>query len=229
MVVYTGGFSPQDSATAADALARDRLRHPRRAERGADLGDRRRGDGLPADAHHVRPRPSTPSATASARPICPGVDTRRVVLIAFAISGGLQRLRRRAARRLCVQGGAVDGRRLPAAVDRRGRAGRHLDPRRPRLLSRHGRGRHPDHAAAVDPVGHADAGGRPTDHLRRRDRRHAAALRPRARVRLRPAIAETAAGTWPRHRGSARQVPAAWPPAPAASGADRSCPRQPES
>ena len=112
-----------------------------------------------------------------------GVDTRRVVMIAFAISGGLARLRRRAARRLCLEGGAVDGRRLSAAVDRRRGARRHLDPRRPRHLSRHRRRRHPDHAAAVDPVGDADAGGGPADHLRRRHRRHAAALRPRAEAR----------------------------------------------
>ena len=34
MVVYTGGFSPQDSRLAGDALSRDRLRHSGHAERG---------------------------------------------------------------------------------------------------------------------------------------------------------------------------------------------------
>ena len=33
MVVYTGGFSPQDSAPAADALPRHRLHHSRRSQR----------------------------------------------------------------------------------------------------------------------------------------------------------------------------------------------------
>ena len=50
-----------------------------------------------------------------------------------------------------------------------------------RHLSRHHRRRHPDHAAAVDPVGDADAGGGTADHLRRRHRRHAAALWPQPR------------------------------------------------
>ncbi len=38
MVVYTGGFSPQDSATGGDALSGDRLCHSGRSECGHHLG-----------------------------------------------------------------------------------------------------------------------------------------------------------------------------------------------
>ena len=180
MVVYTGGFSPQDSATGAMRYLATGFTIP----------------GVPnavliwaligAAMVFVLTRTTFGRAVygignRERAAYLSGIDTRRIVMIAFAVSGGLSALGGVLAGRLCVKGRAVDGRRLSPAGDRGGGAGRHLDPRRPRFLSRYRRGRHPDHAAAVDPVRHADAGGRPPDHLRRGDRRHAAALRPGAR------------------------------------------------
>ena len=133
MVVYTGGFSPQDFATDAMRYIATGVPRSGRAERLDHLGHRRRRDRLPADAHHLRPRRSTRIGNRERAAYLSGVNTRRVVLIAFAISGGLSRLRRRPAGRLCLQGRASDGRRLSAALDRRRGAGRHVDPRRARL------------------------------------------------------------------------------------------------
>ena len=56
MVVYTGGFSPQDSASPAMRYLATGFAHARRAECGHRLGRHRRRDGLPADAHDLRPR-----------------------------------------------------------------------------------------------------------------------------------------------------------------------------
>ena len=140
---------------AADALARHRLRHlgvPNAVIVWAVVGA---GAVFLLDAHDLRPRRlrhRQPRARrlSLGRPHAARGDDR---LRHLRRAGGL---RRRAARRLRLQGGAVDGRCLPAAGDRRRGARRHLDPRRARQLSRHRRRRHPDHAAAVDPVGHAD-------------------------------------------------------------------------
>src|SRR3546814_693229 len=68
---------------------------------------------------------------------------------------------------------------LPRSSTRPRRRGarRHPHPRRPRQLPRHRRRRHPHLAAGLHPLGHADARGRTTDHLRLRHRRHAAGLR----------------------------------------------------
>ena len=160
MVVYTGGFSPQDFASPPMRYLATGFAVPGRAERRPGLGADRRGDAVFLLTRTTFGRAVYGIGNRERAAYLSGIDTRRVVMIAFAISGGLARLRRRAARRLCLEGGAVDGRRLSAAGDRRGGARRHLDPRRPRLLSRHRRRRDPDHAAAVDPVGDADAGSR---------------------------------------------------------------------
>ena len=94
-----------------------------------------------------------------------GIDTRLVVIGAFMLSGFLRRDRGRAARRLCGQGGAGDGRRIPAPVDRGGRAGRHQRTRRARHHARHGRGRAAHHLPGRDAHRGADARGWPPDHL----------------------------------------------------------------
>ncbi len=145
MVAYTGGFSPQDSASAAMrfiATGEIVFGIPKAlivwAVIGAGavflftrttfgraiyaIGNRERAAYLSGHRHPAR-----------------GDDRLRHL-------GRALGLRRRAAGRLCQQGGAGHGRCLSPALDRRRRAGRHLDPRRPRLLSRHGRRRDPDHA-----------------------------------------------------------------------------------
>ena len=176
MVVHTGGFSPQDSSSPAmRALATGDLVAglPNALIVWAVIG---------AGAVFLLNRTTFGRAVygignRERAAYLSGVPTQRIVLIAFAHRRRPLRLRRRAARRLRQQGCAGHGRRLSVAGDRRGGARRRLDPRRPRQLYRHGRGRHPDHAPAIDPVGHADAGRWAPDHLRRRHHRDAAALR----------------------------------------------------
>ena len=90
MVVHTGGFSPQDLVLARDA------RHsptgdlvfglPNALHR---LGGRRRRRRSSCSTARPSAARSTASATASAPPISPAIDTQRVVLVAFAIAGGL--------------------------------------------------------------------------------------------------------------------------------------------
>ncbi len=87
-----------------------------------------------------------------------GVDAKRVVLICFVIAGGCSAAGRHPARRLGEPLVPGDGRSLSASGHRRGRARRRQRARRQGPLSRHGRRRRPDHAAAVDPVGPAAAG-----------------------------------------------------------------------
>jgi ribose transport system permease protein len=87
-----------------------------------------------------------------------GIDTRLVTVAAFAVCG------------------AVDGRCVPVAGDRRGRARRHVDSGRSGFVPRHRGWRDPHHAAAVDPFSRADAGGGASDHLRRGDRGDVAAV-----------------------------------------------------
>ena len=123
MVVYTGGFSPQDSASPVMRWLATGFAIP---------GCRTR---CWSGWRSARRRCSCSTRTTFGRAVygignseraayLSGVTTRRVVLIAFAIAGAAWRLRRRAAGRLCLEGGAVDGRRLSLAVDRRGGAGR---------------------------------------------------------------------------------------------------------
>ena len=157
MVVHTGGFSPQDVVVAGDALHRDRatrvLGIPNALLVWAVVGAAavflltRTTFGRTVYAIGNRERAAYLSGARTRHRRDGGVRDR----------GRPVGVRRRAARRLREQGGAGDGRPVPAARDRRRRARRHLDPRRPRQLPRHRRRRHPDHAAAVDPVGDADA------------------------------------------------------------------------
>ena len=89
MVVYTGGFSPQDSAPPAMRWLATGFADPGAAERHPGL-DRARAPAWcscsPAPSSAGR---STASATASGRPISRASPTRRVVMTAFALSGGL--------------------------------------------------------------------------------------------------------------------------------------------
>jgi ribose transport system permease protein len=87
-----------------------------------------------------------------------GIDTQRVVMFAFAISGGLSAFGGVLLAGYASKAAQAMGDASSPALDRRRGARRHLDPRRPRLLSRHGRRRDPDHLAAIDPVGDADGG-----------------------------------------------------------------------
>jgi ribose transport system permease protein len=66
-----------------------------------------------------------------------GIKTQRVVLIAFALSGALSAFGGVLLAGYATKAYAGDGRSLPAAGDRRRGAGRHVDPRRTRHLSRH--------------------------------------------------------------------------------------------
>ena len=107
-----------------------------------------------------------------------GVPTRAVLVAAFALCGLCSGLARRAAGRLLDQGLSGHGRRLPAALDRGRGDRRYPHPGRSGPLRRHGRRHDPDHAAFVGIVGDADARGRPPDHLRLGDHRHAAGVCP---------------------------------------------------
>ena len=123
MVVHTGGFSPQDFGLAGDALHRDRRRRVRPAQRADRLGGHRRRRDAAAQPHDVRPRglrDRQPRARdLSFRRRSAAGDADRVHDFRRAV-----RVRGRAARGLCVQGRAGDGRSLSLARDRRRRAGR---------------------------------------------------------------------------------------------------------
>ncbi len=182
MVVHTGGFSPQDSSSPAmRALATGDLAFglPNALIVWAAVG---------AGAIFLLTRTTFGRAVygignRERAAYLSGVDTQRIVLIAFAIAGGLS-----AFGGVLLAGyaskaaqGMGDAYLLPAiaAVVLGGAS----------ILGGRGSyfgtvaGRDPDHAAAIDPVGGADAGRRPPDHLRRRNHRHAAGLRARARAR----------------------------------------------
>ena len=155
MVVHTGGFSPQDSASAAMRFLATGFIIPNLpnavlvwAVIGAlTIFALNRTTFGRADLCHRQQRARRLSV-GCADPARGHGDLRDL--------GWAQRLCRRAACRLCQQGGAGHGRSLSPAGHRGGGARRHLHSRRARHLSRHGRRRHLDHLAAVDPVGHAD-------------------------------------------------------------------------
>ena len=86
-----------------------------------------------------------------------------------------QRARRHPARRPLRSILSGHGQRLPVARHRRRGDRWHAYTRRARHLSRHGRRRPRHHASVERARGDADAGGEPTDHLRRGDHRDAAA------------------------------------------------------
>ena len=96
-----------------------------------------------------------------------GIRTRWVIVGAFAISGVCAAAAGLLLAGYSDQGLPEHGQRLPAAGDRRGRDRRHAHPRRPRPLHRHRGRRDPDRAAQLGALDHADARGRPADHLRR--------------------------------------------------------------
>ena len=104
MVVYTGGFSPQDSRPPAMRYLATGFTVPGMPNAVVDLGADRRRDRLPADPHDASAAPSTPSATASAPPISPASTPARVRHDRLRHLRRPLRLRRRAARRLCLQG-----------------------------------------------------------------------------------------------------------------------------
>ena len=55
MVVYTGGFSPQDSAASGHAIPCHRVSDPWHSQFGPGLGRRRCAWRLRSDTHHLRP------------------------------------------------------------------------------------------------------------------------------------------------------------------------------
>ena len=71
MVVYTGGFSPQDSASPAMRYLATGFTVSGVPNAVVVWAIDRRGDRLPADPHDLRPRRLRASATASAPPISP--------------------------------------------------------------------------------------------------------------------------------------------------------------
>ena len=89
MVVHTGGFSPQDSSSPAMRILATGDIPVRPAERAHRLGRGRRRRDLRCSTARRSAAPSTASAIASAPPISRASSTQRVVLIAFAIAGGL--------------------------------------------------------------------------------------------------------------------------------------------
>ena len=169
MVAHTGGFAPQTDATPL--MRTPRLRpHPRHPQRHLRLGRRlarRRDDPL---AHRLRPRHLRHRHPRGRRlPLRhphPPRHRRRLRRLRH-----LRRHGRRAPRRLLDPRLPGHGQRLPAPGDRRRRPRRHPHPRRQRPLRRHRRRRHPDRAPELGALDHADARGRPADHLRRGDRR----------------------------------------------------------
>ncbi len=178
MVVHTGGFSPQDASSPAMrfiATGHSVLGLPNALLVWAGVGVaavfllNRTTFGRTVYAIGNRERAAYLS----------GARTRLVVMAAFAISGGLSAfggvlLAGYASKAAQAMG---DPYLLPAiaAVVLGGTSilgGRGS-------YSRHGGRRHPHYAAAIDPVGDADGGIRPSHHLRRRDHRDAVDLRPR--------------------------------------------------
>ena len=155
MVVHTGGFSPQDSASPAmrfiatgDVLfgLPNALIVWAIIGIGATLLLNRTTFGRAVYAIGNRERATYLS----------GVDPQRVDadrLYDFRRPFGV---RRRAARGLCVESRAGDGRSVSPSRYRCRSAGRREHFGRARQLSRHGRRRDPRHAAAVDPLGDAD-------------------------------------------------------------------------
>ena len=147
MVAHTGGFAPQTEATPL-------MRVPGRQT--ASLGIpmplfvwavARRSRSCCCSSARRSAATSTRSATASAPPICRAINTRVVLVIAFAICGlcsGLAGVLLAGYSTKAYQG-MGDAYLLPAiaAVVHR----RHQHPGRPGPLSRHRRRRHPDHAA----------------------------------------------------------------------------------
>ena len=175
MVVHTGGFSPQDSSSPAmRTLATGELFFglPNALIVWAVVG---------AGAIFLLNRTTFGRAVygignRERAAYLSGINTQRVVLIAFALAGGLSAFGGVLLAGYASKAAQAMGDAYLLAGDRRRRARRRVDPRRTRQLSRHRRRRHSHHAAAVHPVGGADAGGGAADHLRNRHCRHAPAL-----------------------------------------------------
>ena len=155
MVVHTGGFSPQDSASPAmrfiatgDVLfgLPNALIVWAIIGIGATLLLNRTTFGRAVYAIGNRERATYLS----------GVDPQRVTLIAFMISGGLSAFAGVLLAGYASKAAQAMGDPYLLARDRRRGAGRREHFGRARQLSRHGRGRDPRYAAAVDPLGDAD-------------------------------------------------------------------------
>ncbi|MHC2529712.1 ribose transport system permease protein [Rhizobium leguminosarum] len=185
MVVYTGGFSPQDSATFAMRYLATGFLLPGLpnavliwAVVGAATVFVLNRTTFGRSVYGIGNRESAAYLS--------GINTRRIVMIAFIASGALSAFGGALLAGYASESGAVHGRCLSSALDRCRRPRRNLHSRRQGLLSRHRCRGNPDYAAAIDPLRHADAGGRAADHLRRRHHRYAFALRPQP---SQPAIA----------------------------------------
>ena len=89
MVVYTGGFSPQDSASAGDALSRHRLHHSRACRTRSSIWALIGAATVFLLTRTTFGRAVYGIGNRERAAYLSGVNTRRVVMIAFAISGGL--------------------------------------------------------------------------------------------------------------------------------------------
>ena len=177
MVVHTGGFSPQDSASPAMRVHRDRRRRVRSAQCADRLGDHRHRRDAVCSTRTTFGRAVYAIGNRERAAYLSGVDPQRVTLIAFMISGGLSAfagvlLAGYASKAAQAMG---DPYLLPAiaAVVLGGAS----------ILGGRGNylgtvaGGDSRHAAAVDPLGDADPRGRAADRRRVGDHRHAAVLR----------------------------------------------------
>ncbi len=160
MVVYTGGFSPQDSATPAMRYLATGLLRPRHTQCRAHLGRDRCRHGLCLLTRTTFGRSVYGIGNRERAAYLSGINTRRIVLVAFVVSGALS----------AFGGGLLAGYASKAAQSM---GDAYLLPSiaavvlgGTSILGGRGSylgtvaGRHPDHPAAIHPLGHADAGGR---------------------------------------------------------------------
>ena len=183
MIVHTGGFAPQDSASAGMRfIATGRIIPgiPNAVLVWAVVG----AAAVFALSRTTFGRSVYAIGNRERAAYLSGIPTRRVVMMAFAIAGALSGfggvlLAGYASKAEQAMGDAY----LLPAIAAVVLGGTNILGGRGQL-SRHRRRRDPDHAAAVHPIRHADAGGGAPDDLRRGHHRDAAPLRAGEAVAL---------------------------------------------
>ena len=179
MVVHTSGFAPQDRATAAMhqiAVGRSLAGIPNSVWVWLTVGL----FVVVSLTRSIFGRRVYAIGNCEPAAYLSDVDTRRVTLACFAISGACAAFSGVLLAGYSTHAYQAIGDPCPPPGDRRRGARRHKYPRRPRHIQQYIRWRNPNHAAAIDisVVQVPEAGRR--DYLWGCHRRHAAALRPGA-------------------------------------------------